>query len=73
MWRREFIKLLSAAAAAWPVAVRAQHSKILQIGFLYPGADAGVAPRLAALLSGMEAAGLREDQVAFVPRGSGGQ
>ncbi len=72
MSRREFIKLFGVIAAAWPVAAWAQHSKILQIGFLYPGADSGVPPRVAALLSGMEAAGLREDQVAFVTRGSGG-
>jgi len=72
MRRRDFIKGIAGSAAAWPLAAHTQHSKILQIGFLYPGAEAGVAPRIAALLSGMEAAGLREDQVAFVPRGSGG-
>lgn len=71
MRRREFIKLF--AVALWsPVASWAQHPKILQIGFLYPGADSGVPPRVAALLSGIEAAGLREGQIAFVPRGSGG-
>ena len=72
MRRRDFIKLIAGSAAAWPLAARAQRAKVLEIGSLYPGADAGVPLRVAALLSGMEAAGLRADQVAFVPRGSGG-
>jgi putative tryptophan/tyrosine transport system substrate-binding protein len=69
--RRDFIALVGSAAAAWPLAARAQ-TKTLQIGFLYPGADAGVAPRLAAFRSGLQSVGLREDQVAFVVRGTGG-
>jgi putative tryptophan/tyrosine transport system substrate-binding protein len=71
--RREFITLLGGAAAAWPLAARAQPSgKIPKIGFLFSGTDAVAPARIPALIEGLRAAGYRmPDQVELITRVTG--
>jgi hypothetical protein len=59
---------------AWPFGTHAQQpAKILQVGFLYPGPQAAALLRMKAVLTGLEAAGLRApDQVTLIPAVTGG-
>jgi putative ABC transport system substrate-binding protein len=74
MKRREFMSLFGGAAAAWPLAARAQQpGKVPKVGFLFPGTETVGPLRIAEFLEGLQAVGYRvPDQVELVARVAGG-
>jgi hypothetical protein len=70
--RRYFSRLICSTAVGWSFPAQAQQSKNLQVGFLYPGPQSGVASRMGAVVAGMRAGGLSEPERMMVLRAADG-
>jgi putative tryptophan/tyrosine transport system substrate-binding protein len=74
MRRRELLSLLAGAAAAWPLATRAQQPALPVIGLLAGGSPESFAPNFASFRQGLQEAGVIEGRNAAIePRWARGQ
>jgi putative ABC transport system substrate-binding protein len=73
MRRREFITLLSSAAAAWPLVARAQQPTVPVIGFLRPTKAEQSGHLVAAVRQGLRESGYPADKVSIEARWADGR
>ena len=62
MHRREFITLFSGIAASWPLAARAQQTKVFRIGFISPASPTSMEPRTERFRRGLNELGYVENK-----------
>ena len=65
MTRREFITLLGAAAATWPIEAKAQSAKLPTIGFLGPSTPLAMSQWVAAFAQRLRELGWTEGRTEF--------